>query len=174
MKTQPWHAALFLFLALAYPAESLSPRSFLLRIDGRVDSTFACQGSNIETLIFQDGLVVRKALSDVEVVTLMRLMAPREAVRLLTETLSENRVGLARGNCVVDLAQPNTFFDFTITWFGRFGRKNVFTVTSRSGERCPDSTNAIFKAIQEFLSTVSTDPEAEQVEFSVGPGTCGG
>jgi hypothetical protein len=167
-------AFLLAFCAFAAASQASSPRSFLLRIEGRVDSTFSCQGVDSETLIFHDGLVIRKAVADDGVSTFTRWEASQEAVRRLLQALGENRVGVAHGSCVVDLAQPNSFFDFTIAWFGRFGRKNVFTVTSRSGQGCPESTNAIFKAIGDFLSTASVDPGGEQVELSAGPHPCGG
>lgn len=176
MRLRNWVAGAFLFVSCVFasPPWSQSSESFLLRIEARVDSTFTCQGEEIETLVFKDGLVVRKSVAENGVVTLLRLKAPPEAVRRLTEALGDNRVGAAEGDCIVDVSQPNAFLDFTITWFGRSGRRHTFGVTSRPGERCPESTRAIFDAIEEFLRAASLDPGGERVEMTSGAGPCGG
>lgn len=176
MRIRPWGAATLLLLSCvaASPARCQPSESFLLRIDGRVDSTFTCQGEEVETLVFHDGLVVRKAIAETGLITLLRLQAPPAALRRLTEALGKNRVGIAKGDCVVAVPVPNAFFDFTVTWFGRSGRRNTFAVTSRPGELCPASTRAIFDAIEEFLRAASLDPGGERVEMTSDAGPCSG
>lgn len=176
MRMRNWGAGVFLLVSCAFASPSLCQpsESFLLRIEGRVDSTFTCQDEEIETLVFKDGLVVRKSVAENGVVTLLRLTAPSEAVQRLMEALGDNRVGTAEGDCIVAVSQPNAFLDFTITWFGRSGRRHSFAVTTRPGEPCPASTRAIFDAIEEFLRVASLDPGGERVEMTSGAGPCDG
>ncbi len=162
------------FFSTFNPAPALSAGGFWLHIESRVDSTFLCQGSESETLIFHDGLVTRKSVSQDGVKTFTRMMASPDTVRRLADALGRNKVGTALGGCAVNFGQPNDSFEFTITWFGKPGRTHTISVTSPSGEPCPERTNAIFAAIEEFIRAASTAPGAEQVELTFDPGPpCG-
>jgi hypothetical protein len=148
---------------------------FWLRLEGKHDSTFFCQGSESDTLIFRDGLVLRETASQTGVITLTRMKGPAKALRDLADALSENRIGFAAGDCAVDAAQPNASVELNLTWFGKPGRVHSIAVTSPGGEPCPPGTNAIFAAIEGLLAAASTAPGAEQVETSFDPGPpCGG
>jgi len=170
MRTRIWVTKLLLItlIGLAGPAPGLATTSFLLSLESEVELTFACQGSEISTMIFQDGLVVRRIKDDVGVIRLFKMQAPPEAVRRLTAALRTNRIGTVPKNCVSVYAQPNAFIDSTVTWFGRTGRSSSFYISSiRGGETCPDSVKAIRDAINAFLGAASADPGSERVDIPI-------
>ena len=156
-------------------SEALAAGGFWLRLEGQTESTFFCQGSESDTLIFRDGVVIRETVSQTGVTTLSRLEAPEKAIRDLADALTEHRIGFAVGDCAVGAGQPNASLELTITWFGKPGRVHSFSVTSPGGEPCRPDTNALFAAIEGFLAAASTAPGTERVETSRDPGPpCGG
>lgn len=170
MRKRAWRLVTLMgFFGALGSAQPSTAADFWLRVESRMDSTFPCQGSESETLIFHDGLVTRKSVAQDGAATFTRMQAPPEAVWRLADALARNRVGFAPGDCAVDFVQPNASFAFTITWFGRAGRTHTFSVTSPSGEPCPASTDAIFAAIDEILRVASTAPGAVQVELPLAP-----
>ncbi len=138
---------------------------YLLRLETRGFSTFACNGFESETLVFRDGLVTDTVRRDTGVLNLARYQSSTAALARLGEALSQNRVGVEHGGCAVDFFEPNASYGFTLTWFGKGDRSNTFTATAPAGSPCPESTDAIFRALADFLSDASGDPHGAHEEL---------
>ena len=170
MKVRNWGSGTLLLLsvALASPAWGLSPKSFLLRIEGEFGLISPCQRTGVETLIFADGLVIDKVKREEGVLSLYRMTAPPGALRRLRAALRENKIGSVPSNCVLGIFQPNAVTDLSVTWFGKPNRSTTFFFSSSLlGERCPESVQAIRSAINQFLDAAATDPEVERVDIPI-------
>lgn len=167
-------AALPLFLvASSLPVPDSPPHRLLLRVETTVTSTLLCSGLRSEAHISADGILVETGETDSGRVIVRRAVAPPDAVVRFRQALMENRIGFARGDCRVDFFQPGDSFETTITWSGRFGRSNSFTVRTVGGTPCSEQTNAIFHAIGELRLAAEEDP-AGTTSFMFNPGPpCG-
>lgn len=142
---------------VAFPAAQLlaigpapSPTSLLLRY--RVSSVAAGTNATGDSLIFRDGLTIQRLSDGLGGCWVVRGSAVPETLRNLSASLARNQVGVQQGNCASE-PPGELFVERELTWFGRGGRQNTYTIGTALGELCPLGTREIDEAVNAVLGT---------------------
>ncbi len=171
MRASPWIVTALLLSGSAPTLAAAAPRLWL-RLEHTRHTTFTCSGTETETFIYRDGLVVQRTLAENGVATFVRAKAPARALADLGNALSANKVGTVEGDCRLDAFQPNEFFATTVTWLGKPPSKNTFSVKSE-GQACSAAENRIANALQQFVARAVSNPvdrNVVEVPFQPKPG----
>lgn len=143
-------------------------RSYWLRFTGVRDTTIGC-GSESETYVFRDGVVVMKTIFGVGMTEARRGRASSFGLKELRRLLQENAVGELEGTCGLPFFQPNDELTFAVTWFGPGGRTTTIELTSPFGTPCPGSVVAIYEGVHRFIVGALYQGDVEIVEFASPP-----
>ena len=140
---------ILLALGCGTALQAETPRTLLLRWQEAYDDIHG--PAEIEILIFRDGLVTARLVSNGLVAEYQRLQMTPAALADLGSVLSANRVGLlVADQCTVPSPFPTSVgsFDITFTWFGRNGRQNRLAITSAALEPCSAQVEEVLSAIR--------------------------
>ncbi len=108
---------------LASPAQTPAPESFLARRTAHVDDDVTGYKSDIDYLVFRDGLLIGWQRQPDRTV-LIRARGTPESVATLQRTFSQNRLGAQAGRCFYrDQPGQGGIQQSALTWFGRTGRR---------------------------------------------------
>ncbi|MEP7011567.1 MAG: hypothetical protein ABJC13_14690 [Acidobacteriota bacterium] len=159
-----WLYALALILPTLALAQTPAPESYLVRRTAHVDDEVTGFKTNIDYVIFRDGLLISTQRSPGQT-TLIRARGTSDAVRRLQQALSENRFGSERGHCAYrDVPGQGEVFVSAVTWFGRKGTSKV-TKTFGFGAAfptiCSDAFARSVQAIEDFFSEAANSPGAQ-------------
>ncbi len=154
--------------ALALPAVLMAqapvPESYLVRRTAHVDDETTGFKTNIDYVIFRDGLLISTQRSPGQT-TLIRAQGTPGAVRRLQQALSANRFGSERGHCTYrDAPGQGEVFVSAVTWFGRTGTSQVtklFGVGAAFPTLCSEAFAASVQAIEAFFSEAANSPGAQ-------------
>jgi hypothetical protein len=160
-------AATLLFGSLytAPSAHAASVESFLIRYHSLVADTARGLKQDVEVLIFNDGLVIEKSVTNDSSTFMLRAQASPKDLADLRRTLAANQVGAQAGNCRAVNPLPVDSYDLSVTWFGKGGRSHSFAAGQGFSAPCPAPTASILEAINAFIEKARQSPGVETVEF---------
>jgi hypothetical protein len=122
----------------------------------------------IQTLLYDDGLVIQTTVTNVAEVTLLRSAGTARTLPDLKGALAANRVARQLGFC--DLGVPTSDTDrLSVTWFGRGRRNHSFTTGQSYDVQCPQSTKSIVAAIERHVESARLAAGAELESFQYVP-----
>lgn len=156
---------LFGYLYAASPAYAGPAESFLIRYHSLISDAGRNLKQDVEILIFNDGLVIEKSVTNDTVIFLLRAKASPQGLAGLRQVLSTNQVGVQAGDCRVVNPLPVDRYDVSVTWFGRGGRSHSFDAGQDFSASCPAPTANILQAISTLIEGARQSPGVETVEF---------
>ena len=163
-KSLSWIYILVLTLPTVALAQAPAPESYLVRRTAHVDDETTGFKTNIDYVIFRDGLLISTQRSPGQT-TLIRARGSQDAVRQLQQALSANRFGSERGHCAYrDAPGQGEVFVSAVTWFGRTGTSQVtktFGVGARFPILCSEPFARSVQAIEEFFFEAANSPGAQ-------------
>ena len=165
MKTSLAAALLFGSLYMASPAHAGPAESFLIRYHSFVSDAGRNLKQDVEVLIFNDGLVIEKSVTNDTVIFLLRAKALPQGLAELRRVLSTNQVGVQAGDCRVVNPLLVDRYDVSVTWFGKGSRSHSFDAGQDFSASCPATTASILQAINTFVEGARQSPGVETVEF---------
>lgn len=155
-------SAALLLSTVVCEAQPTSSRRLLLRIDTFTGGNGPLPVESLgETLIFSDGLVVRRTEDTGCNLYYSRSTGPPSALETLRAGLAADRVGFARGACALGSFVPNGFDVSIVDWLGRDGRRTRFAVASPgydSSAPCSEAIRGLVRTISTFVGESGQDP----------------
>ncbi|MEP7011568.1 MAG: hypothetical protein ABJC13_14695 [Acidobacteriota bacterium] len=145
-------------------AQTPAAESYLVRRTAHVDDEVTGFKTNIDYVIFRDGLLISTQRSPGQT-TLIRARGTADAVRRLQQVLSQNRFGTAGNRCSYrDFPGQGEVFVSAVTWFGRTGTSQVtktFGVGAAFPSQCSESFARSVRAIADFFFEAANSPGAQ-------------
>jgi hypothetical protein len=140
-------------------AQTPAPESFLVRRTAHVDDDVTGYKSDIDYLVFRDGLFIGWQRQPNGTV-LIRAQGAPEAIRDLQRTFSQNRLGAQVGHCFYrDQPGQGGVLRSAVTWFGRTGlRQQTLTFGLPFTDLCSTELITSIDAITSYLPEAGSQP----------------